>query len=162
MTTRGAAVSVLLALVATPASADGPLRPFDARSPAAIRQQHAGRPFVLALWSITCEPCIREMPVWKAMRKRYPDVPVILVSTDPPSEAARVRAFLAKYDPGPVQRWQYADAFEERIRHAIDPAWRGELPRTYRYDAAHRREAVTGVEDPAAVERWFASVARKP
>jgi thiol-disulfide isomerase/thioredoxin len=159
MTVRIAFAACLLAVGAAVAVA--PLRPFDARSMEAIRKAQAGRPFVLALWSIHCEPCVREMPVWRDLSARYPDIQVILVSTDPPGERERVNAFLKRHDPGGVQRWQYADEFEERIRHGVDPRWRGELPRAYFFDRAHRIEVRTGAVEAAVTGRWFARAARE-
>ncbi len=151
---------LFIALVASAAPPADGARPFDARSLATIRQENAGRAFVLSLWSIHCEPCAREMPVWRALRARHPGVKVVLVSTDGAAPPERVRAFLARHDPGPVEHWRFADEPEERIRHAIDPKWRGELPRSYFHDARHRVEGVTGVPDPKWIEAWLAKVAR--
>ncbi|HEX4943101.1 MAG TPA: TlpA disulfide reductase family protein [Usitatibacteraceae bacterium] len=149
-----------LAAAAAPGATDDP-RPFDARSLEAIRRTHAGRPFVLSLWSVHCEPCAREMPLWRELRARYPGVPVVLVATDGPPELDRIRTFLRRNDPGPVEHWRYADEFEERIRFAIDPKWRGELPRTYFHDAAHKVEAVSGMPDAKWIENWFSRMARQ-
>jgi hypothetical protein len=38
---------------------------------------------------------------------------------------------------------------------AIDPKWRGELPRTYLYDAQHRRVAISGVIDEEKLREWL-------
>lgn len=159
---RIALVAWLLVAGAALAQAPAPLRGFDAGSMDAIRKAQAGKPFVLALWSIHCEPCIREMPVWRALRSKHPGIDVMLVSTDSAAERDRVLAFLARHDPGNVQRWQFADEFEERVRYSIDPRWRGELPRTYFFDRAHRAEVRTGVIEMADAERWFARAALKP
>lgn len=130
---------------------------FDEKSLDSIRTRLAGKPFVLSFWSVHCEPCTREMALWRKLQPKYGDVPVILVATDPPAESDRVRVFLNRYDPGPVERWQYADDFDERIRFAVDPRWRGELPRTYFFNAAHKAEARSGVVDEAWLEKWLAS-----
>lgn len=136
-------------------------RPFDAGSLAAIRLANQGRPFVLSLWSVHCEPCAREMAVWREMQARHPGVKVVLVATDSPEEAERAEAFLRRHDPGPAERWRYAEAFDEKIRHAIDPKWRGELPRTYFHNAAHEIEAISGLPDAKWIEDWFARMARR-
>jgi thiol-disulfide isomerase/thioredoxin len=132
------------------------LRPFRAESVDAIRRAHAGKPFVLAFWSIHCEPCRDEMAVWRSVRQRYPHLPILLVSTDTAGERATVRAFLSRYDPGPVETWTFDDEFTERVRFAVDRAWRGELPRTYLYDAAHRAEARSGKLDERWLQAWLA------
>jgi hypothetical protein len=69
-------------------------------------------------------------------------------------------AFLARYDPGPVQTWIFDDEFTERVRFAVDRSWRGELPRTYLYDAAHRAEARSGKLDERWLEGWLERAAK--
>ncbi|MBM3531387.1 MAG: redoxin domain-containing protein, partial [Alphaproteobacteria bacterium] len=101
-------LAILLAACALPCAA-ADFRAFDASSPAMIRAEQAGKPFVLAFWSVTCEPCRDEMPLWKAMRKKYPRLPIVLVAADPPADHAAATRFLKQYDPGSVQRWAFAD-----------------------------------------------------
>ncbi len=149
------ALAYLLLACALPCAAQG-LRPFDAGSMEKIRTEQAGKPFVLAFWSVSCEPCRDEMPLWKAMRRKFPGVPIVLVAADPPAEHASAGRFLKQYDPGSVQRWAFADDFGERVRYSVDKGWRGELPRTYFYDASHRGEARSGVLDKNEVAAWFA------
>lgn len=135
-------------------------KPFDTSTPAELRARHAGQPYVLAFWSTTCAPCRDEMPVFRALQRKYPGVPIHLVAADPPGEQAAINAFLKRYDPGRVSRWAFADEFAERVRHAIDPAWRGELPRTYLFDARHVPETITGRLEPARLEAWMRAQAR--
>jgi thiol-disulfide isomerase/thioredoxin len=157
MTARGFLALALLALcsVVSAAPPRSEARAFDATSLETIRRAYAGRPFVLSLWSVHCEPCRHEMPLWRELQARYPDVRVVLVAADNPAEGQRIERFLERHDPGPAERWRYADDFEERIRYSIDPKWRGELPRTYFFDAAHRAEARTGVPDAKWAQAWF-------
>jgi len=131
------------------------VRPFDATSLAAIKTAHAGRPFVLAFWSISCAPCLEDMADWRALRQRYPRVPILLVNTDTPAEVKRVAVALARYPPGNVEKWAFADEFTERVRYSIDRSWRGELPRTYFFDATHGVEVVTGRLDRKQADQWF-------
>lgn len=137
------------------AHAAGALRPFDAASLSALRKTHAGRPFVLAFWSIYCEPCRDEMAEWNAIKRLYPSLPIELVSTDAPSERALIDAFFAKYPPGAVQKWVFSDAFSERVRYAVDKRWRGELPRSYFYDAAHNPQVRSGKVGRAWIAAWM-------
>ena len=132
------------------------LRPFDAKSPDAIRKAHAGKAFILALWSIHCEPCREEMAEWNALRRKHPQIPIVLVSSDVPAERAQVLEFLTRYDPGPVEAWMFADEFSERVRYAIDRNWRGELPRTYLFDARHRADVRSGRLDKRWIDAWLA------
>lgn len=147
---------LLLLCAAGGAAADHiTLRAFDADSMAAIRAQYAGRPFVLAFWSTTCEPCRKEMTLWRGLKLRYPQMPVVLVATEGPADQAAITAFLVRYNPGPVQHWMFADEFVERVRYSVDKGWRGELPRTYFFDAAHVATANSGLLDRRTVEQWF-------
>jgi len=150
-------ISALRALGAA-LPADG-VRPFDAHSLASIRKAHAGQPFVLAFWSVYCEPCRDEMAEWNALKRNHPSLPIVLVSTDPPADRAQIDAFLAKYPPGPVQQWIFADAFTERVRYSVDKSWRGELPKSYFFDAAHRVEIKSGKVDRAWINAWAAKQA---
>jgi thiol-disulfide isomerase/thioredoxin len=137
------------------AAAQAALEPFTAKSLAAIRAQNAGRPFVLALWSLHCEPCRHEMAQWGSLAKRHPDVRIVLVSTDVAGDRALVEKFLAQHDLAGVQTWLFADAFEERVRFSIDRSWRGELPRTYLFDARHKAQSRSGPADLEWIEAWI-------
>lgn len=138
------------------------LKPFDAQSPAAIRSAHAGKPFVLVLWSLHCAPCREEMPHWVALKRRHPQLPILLVAADGPEDEAGVRTLLARTPHAGIETWTFADEYVERVRYAIDREWRGELPRAYFFDAAHRAEARSGKIDPAWAQAWAARVKRDP
>ncbi|MBX6392735.1 MAG: TlpA family protein disulfide reductase [Burkholderiales bacterium] len=160
------AIRLIVAILAFPlfapssgAAAEN-LRSFNADSFEQIRTAHAGKPFVLAFWSIYCAPCREEMGLWRALRERYPGVPIVLVSTDLPPEWPKVQRFLAQYNPGPVEHWAFADEYVERLRFSVDPKWRGELPRAYFFDARHAVQVRTGVE-PQWMNDWFARQLRK-
>lgn len=148
--------SLLLPLRAgAAANAGGVLLPFNAGSMASLRKTHAGKPFVLAFWSVYCEPCREEMAEWNAIKQQNPLLPIELVSTDAPGDRALIDAFLAKYPPGPVRKWIFSDAFSERVRYAVDKSWRGELPKSYFYDAAHQPDIKSGKVDRAWIESWL-------
>lgn len=149
------ALWAMLLLSLTGLARGGELLPFDAESMARIRQEMAGQPFLLAFWSVHCEPCRDEMPQWRVLRQRFPGVHVLLVAADEPGEHGRVLDFLAAHDLTGVRTYAYDDAFAERIRHSVDPRWRGELPRAYFFDAAHRVSARSGRLGPAQLEKWM-------
>ncbi len=148
-------VAAALAILASSAFAHD-LRPFDAKSVVAIRNTHVGKPFVLAFWSIRCAPCIEDMADFVALQGKYPNVPIILVATDTGADRDAAAQFLARYRLGRIETWGFADAFAERVRFAVDKTWRGELPRTYFYDAEHRADVHTGRLDRRWTDDWFA------
>ena len=130
---------------------------FNARTLAEIKQARAGRPIVLALWSIHCEPCLRELPQWTSLQIKHPQVPIFLVATDPPKEWKKVQNLLARYKVSGVQTLAFADDFEERVRFSIDRAWRGELPRTYLFDASHGVQARSGLTSAEWLDGWLST-----
>lgn len=150
MTARAAAI-VLGLLLAMPAWA-GDIRPFGPDSWAALRAGHAGRPLVVHLWSLTCAPCLAELPQWG----RVKDVDLVLVSTDPIEQAPRMAATLHKAGLDRVESWAFADPFTERLRFQIDRRWRGELPRTLLIGPDGATEMVSGTMDPERLSQWLA------
>src|SRR5262249_43377094 len=102
------------------------MRPFGTDTLAAIKSRYANRPFVLAFWSIHCAPCLDDMATWRSLRERFPEVPIVLVSTDPPAEQSAMHKALSRFPPGNVETWAFADDFVERTRYAVDRNGRGE------------------------------------
>ncbi len=44
-----------------------------------------------------------------------------------------------------LEQWVFNEDNSEKLRFEIDPSWYGELPRTYFFNAAHQRTAISGV-----------------
>jgi len=132
------------------------LRTFDARSLAAIKQAHAGRPFMVAFWSVSCEPCREEMMIVADLHRRFPKVPIVLVAADAPAHRDAVRRFLSGYKLGRIETWQFGEESMERLRYAVDKSWAGELPRSYFFNAAHEATAHSGVVDAKWLGEWLA------
>ncbi|HYC02079.1 MAG TPA: TlpA family protein disulfide reductase [Azospirillaceae bacterium] len=152
---RRAALAALLALMLAGGAAATERRPFRQGSWAEITGAHAGRPLAVHFWSLTCAPCLIELPRWAEFRRANPGVAVVFVSTDPPEDAERGAAVLAKAGLADIPSWGFADPFAEKLRFEIDPRWRGELPRTVLIAADGSRRSVSGA-DLAAVEGWVA------
>lgn len=147
-------LAALLALAAATASA-GELRPYTGDSLTSIKQQFVGRPFILTLWSLTCHHCAKELQTLGRLARSERSLPLVIVSTDTPVEAREIKAALKRVGLDRFDTWVFADAVPERLRFAIDPAWRGELPRSYLFDAAHKREAHSGLMNEAQLRDWL-------
>lgn len=145
---------LLLALLAGSAAQAAEPRPFVAGSMQQIRAAYTGRPFVLALWSLTCSHCQEELAQLGKLQHRHPDLNVVLISTDTPDDARALTATIAGHGLARAEVWVFADAFAERLRFEIDPRWGGELPRTYFFDRAHAVTVRSGALAPAELERW--------
>lgn len=153
MKLRSLLLSALL-LAWMSASHAAPPKPFVSGSMGEIVSAHAGKPFILGLWSLSCTHCRADLEILGRLAQKYPSLPLVLVATDSVEESAAVGAVLDKYGLGGTASWVFADAFTERLYFEIDRKWRGELPRTYFYDAGHRARAVSGKLDEAETATW--------
>ena len=153
----GLVAAVAAAQVAT---VDEPLS-FSRGSWAKLRAAHAGQPTVVHLWGLTCGPCLVELPPWGELAKARPDLRLVLIAADPlPQEAARVSATLAKSGLGNAESWSFTDRFYDKLRHEIDPAWAGELPRTVLIATDGTITVLPGVADLARVRAWLDAQAK--
>lgn len=119
-----------------------------------VASTHAGKPFILAFWSLSCVHCKANLEQFGKLLQQHPQLSLVLVSTDTPEEREALMATLEKYRLEKLQTWVFADPFVERLHFEIDRRWRGELPRTYLYDATHQARAITGKLDEADTGRW--------
>jgi len=153
-------LSILLALLLSLASvcgaeAAGPL-PFERGSWEKLRASHAGQPTVVHFWSLTCGPCLVELPHWGKLVADRRDLKLVLIAADPlPQEQERVSATLAAAGLTNSESWSFTDRFYERLRYEIDPAWAGELPRTVMIDGDGKTTVLPGVADLAQVRAWL-------
>ena len=131
------------------------IRPFTAQSFAQIKAERAGQPFVLALWSVDCPPCMVELDLLGRLRDQYPELPLVLVSTDDIAIQADAEDFLKDYGLDDMTSWMFADDYAEPLRFSIDPQWFGELPRSYHFDAEHQFQAHSGIMTEAQLRSWL-------
>lgn len=125
---------------------------------------HAGKPFIVALWSISCTHCGADLEIFERLANKYPAFNLVLISTDAPEQEAAIVRTLKKYHlaqsgpkqkrAGNVESWVFGDSYTERLRFEIDAQWYGELPRTYFYDANGKATGLSGVLDADKTEQW--------
>jgi thiol-disulfide isomerase/thioredoxin len=119
----------LAMLASGPASAQ-PAEPLHAGDMAQIRASFKGRALLLHVWSLTCAPCLVEMPTWAERIRKNPGVAFVFINTDGVRHAAAAARRLAASGVQPARSLVYADDFVERLQYEIAPEWQGELPRT--------------------------------
>ncbi|MEZ5565690.1 MAG: TlpA family protein disulfide reductase [Gammaproteobacteria bacterium] len=172
MITRRTITCGLLALVAggaaaTTAPADSapapthatqavPFRSLQSGSFAELVSARSNQPFLLILWSITCGPCRDEFTLLREVRASYPQLPLVLISTDDINDRDVAATALGNFGMTGEESWIFADD-AQRLRYEIDPAWYGELPRAYFYDADHQRKGVSGKLSREQIETWLAN-----
>lgn len=150
-------LALALGLFGGPALAE--VRLFETGSLATIKAAHEGRPFILALWSIDCTHCPQELQTLGELRRRNPQVAVVLVSTDAPDHASQLADFAASRGLSSAEQWVFADPQPQKLRYEIDRRWWGELPRTYLFDGDHKAAAYSGPVDDDALQQWLAAQA---
>lgn len=152
---RALALALLaLLLAASPAAADP--SPFVIGTFAQIRSAHAGRAFVVHVWSLGCGPCLEELPSWGRFPGRHPSLPLVLINADRPGTqpARRIEGTLARAGLAGMPSYAFADRFEDKLRFQISTEWQGELPLTLLFPANGDPLVLTGIADQAAVETW--------
>jgi thiol-disulfide isomerase/thioredoxin len=131
---------------------------FEAGSLAEILATHQGQPFLLVLWSIDCPPCIQELELLAQMQDENPKLNLVLISTDNPEAEKEVGTVLKKRGLKEVESWIFSGANAQQLRYEIDPAWYGEIPRSYFYDPEHERVAVSGALERDQIRAWLKAV----
>lgn len=138
------------------------LQPFKVESLQMIEQSHAGQAFFIVLWALDCPPCRKELELLGRLKRQHEDLPLVLISTDPIELGDEVLAVLDKYSLANADNWIFADSYTERLRHAIDPQWYGELPRSYfynrDYNRDHSRKAVSGILKERELKDWLREI----
>lgn len=136
------------------------LKPFKSGSLQAIEQSRAGQAFFIVLWALDCPPCRKELELLGQLQRQHENLPLVLISTDDIGQRNEVMAVLDKYSLANADAWIFADSYTERLRHAIDPQWYGELPRSYFYDRHHARRAVSGILKERELKDWLRETGR--
>lgn len=132
------------------------IKPFVSGSMAQIRATQQQRPMIVSFWSIDCPPCYKELRLWRELSSRYPQLNLVLVSTDDAENRAEVQQVLKELGVEHLRSWQFADANAQRLRYEVEKRWYGELPRTYFFSPGTEPLALSGVVDSARVEQWLA------
>ena len=105
-------------------------------------------PTILALWSAECVHCKKNLALFAAMAQAEPGLRLITLAVEPAEP--QLGAILERFGV-PGERFAYGDEAPERLAFAIDPDWRGELPRTLFFDGRGGAVAVSGVLGEARV-----------
>ncbi|MCP4490287.1 MAG: hypothetical protein GY820_23650 [Gammaproteobacteria bacterium] len=131
------------------------INPFIKNSLAEIVAGRVGRPYVLAFWSYNCGICVREMEVWRQVKREHPKFDLVMVATDLIENESRISQVIEQEDMHVFENWAFADPIPARIRSAIDPKWRGELPRIHYYDADGAMTVHMGMAEMQDILTWY-------
>ena len=129
--------------------------PFDMNTRKVIERRYIDQPLIISFWSIDCPYCIDDLKkLGKALSKNT-NVKLITVCVDGKESAKKAERILSQANLPKHEKYQYAEVDEDRLRYNIDPAWYGELPRTYFYDATHQVTPLSGKISNSFLDKWF-------
>ena len=123
---------------------DGYTKTFNPGSYQQILRENAAHPFILAIWSLDCPSCIKDMRILSEVKQKHPELKIIMLSTDEPSATFEVKSMLARQNLSDLESWIFGSDDAQKLRYEIDPSWFGELPRTYFYDYTHNKIGKSG------------------
>ncbi len=146
---------MLLAICASASGASEKLKAFQVGSIEEITAERNNQSFIVVLWSVNCPPCLEELNHIQQYRNKFSKTSLVLVATDGPQYSETVQQILYNNQLAQMDTWNFAGSMPEQLRYVIDPGWYGELPRTYFYDANHRRVAYSGALTQTMLERWL-------
>ena len=158
----GGAILSLLLLIGT---AHAAVTPADAPALKKAIAAQKGHVVLVNFWATWCGPCVAEFPaIVKAGHKyRAQGLTVISVSADSAKDLhTKVEPFLAKQGATfPAYLEKSADP--EDFINALDPAWQGDLPRTFIYDRQGRRvKTLTGEQTAQSLAAAITPYLKRP
>lgn len=152
---RNLCAAALLSLcVAAPAVAFD-FQPYGRGAFAEIVKAHAGRPLIVHFWSVTCPPCLVELPQWGKMLDERKGVDIVFVNVDDEEERPRAQARADKAGLGKGTHYGFSDSFVEKLYFEADKGWRGELPFTAFVAPEGTVTTVTGAIDDPLAAKWL-------
>lgn len=147
-------VTVSLLNLSAIAAADN-FQPFTVNSFNDIKAEFGEQEFLVGLWSVDCPPCLVELQMMGELLQMNPDLPFVLISTDPIDSREEAELFLEDFSLHKMQSYMFADSFTERLRFSIDSNWYGELPRSYFFTASHEMKSHSGIMSLELLSQWF-------
>jgi thiol-disulfide isomerase/thioredoxin len=136
-------------------------KPYGRSSFAEVRKAHSNRPLVVHFWSVSCAPCLVELPHWAKIVREKKDIDVVFVNTDRDNDRSRAENRLEKAGLKDTTHFGFADEFVDRLYYEVDHYWRGELPFTALIGADGGLVTVAGAIDEPLITDWLGKADRR-
>ncbi len=151
-----ASLAAALCLTSIAAQATENIRVFGPESFRQIVSSEKGKPFVILIWSLDCEYCQRSFQALAEARKKG-GFGVVTIATDRADDAEAAALVRRKLESSGLDAhmWAFGPAPAEQLRYAIDPKWRGEIPRSYWFDKEGKAVAYSGVITDSTVAKFM-------
>jgi thiol-disulfide isomerase/thioredoxin len=134
-----------------------PVHSFEPESFEQIVKANKGKPFVILVWSLDCNYCLPSFQALAKAKQKH-GLKVVTIATDRADDAEAAHLIRKKLEAGKLAEdsWAFGSAPPEQLRYTIDPKWRGELPRSYWFDARGNVIAHSGLIKPETVAKLAA------
>lgn len=131
-----------------------PIRTFMPDSFKQMQASHAGKPLIVMVWSLDCSYCEESFAALAQAQRRH-GFEVVTITTDRVDSETTRDLIINKVAASGLRSevWAFGSAPAEQLRYAIDPKWRGEMPRTYWFKANGQVVAYSGVVTNKIVEK---------
>ncbi|WP_245434592.1 TlpA family protein disulfide reductase [Methylocystis rosea] len=147
--------AVVIALLAGGGAFAMDFKPYGRGAFGQLTKAHAGRPLIVHFWSVTCPPCLVELPQWAKIAAEKKGSDIVFVNTDSDDDRARAEARIEKAGLSGADHYGFADDFVEKLYFEADSAWRGELPFTALVAPDGGVVTVTGAVDDPLIVDWL-------
>ena len=134
------------------------LSDFNANSYKEIVAHYQDSSFLMVLWSVDCPPCIEELPMLGKFHRLHPEANLVMISTDGEFNNDTIQQLMREHGLDDIKQWVFSSAPIQAMRYAIDPAWYGELPRSYFHHKRHKRQVKSGRLDEDVLATWIALI----
>jgi thiol-disulfide isomerase/thioredoxin len=91
------------------------LKPFVSGSYQHLLKENDDRPFMLAIWSITCTTCMEKMALLNELQRNRPDLNIVMLATDDVSIADQIQKVLAKNQLTDLMEWTLTSLYGIRV-----------------------------------------------
>ena len=132
-------------LVSLVGAAEPAIKSFGPDSFAQIAASAGGKPQVVMVRSLDCSYCEPSFQALAEAQRR--GLKVVTIAADPADEDEATTLILRKLAKSGLraETGAFGPAPTEQLRHAIDPKWRGEMPRSYWFDGKGQMRAYSGL-----------------
>lgn len=123
----------------------------------ALLAKHAGKPFVVHFWGLTCGPCLEELPAWGEYMQKQQNLPLVTIQVDQVPQELIIQA-LTDSNLKSAEHLMLKDTFDEYMRTEVISGWMGELPFTLLIDPVGKVRKLRGKVNFDVVKKWQGAV----
>jgi len=121
-----------------------------------IKAKHAGKKWLMLLWSVDCPPCFKELAMIEKLMNETSELAVVIVNADDDDEVSSERvAIINQFNLTQLENFHFADGLADQSRFLIDSSWYGELPRSYFIEENGKFHGKSGLVTMTLLQDWL-------